>query len=371
MIPQNELASMGCRTKVVGSVFPESDGIVVGRGNLSFTTINLVKLAIKCVLDKSLNFKDELKKVMDLAKEQLLYRFTIQCNKNVSNFPFLLGENIWMDTDKIDGTNYTTKFRKLYSLPVSEGEFYTLEQIKQDETIRNKTLFNCLKHGTLSIGFIGLAETINILRSDSSEATFKYIEHFEEAYSIVKFMRDVVDNYSAVNHLNFTLFATPAEGLCGRFVKIDRETFKDVADDIIKNILDKEYYTNSFHVPVYEKVTIAEKINFEAPFHKLTNAGAITYVELDGDPLKNLTAFEEIVKMMHDKKISYGAINHPLDKCEKCNFQGIINKNKCPVCGANEENIERIRRITGYLVGSLSKWNKAKQQEERDRVPHT
>ena len=292
-----EVAYMGCRTRVIGNVVDENKAITPGRGNLSFTSINLPRLGIKhgIVLgnDKAdmKGFFKELEETMDMVKDQLLERFEIQCNKRLYNFPFLLEQGVWIDSDKLKPTD---RLRKV------------------------------LKHGTLSIGFIGLAETLKAL-------TGKH--HGEDAESqklglkIIKFMRDKCDEYSKEYNLNFTCLATPAEGLSGRFVNIDRAIYGK-----IKGVTDREYYTNSFHVPVYYNISIANKIKLEGPYHAFTNAGHISYIELDGDVTTNIDAFERIVRLMKENNFGYGAINHPVDRDPVCGYVGVI-KDVCPGCG--------------------------------------
>lgn len=326
---ETEVAYMGCRTRVIGNVHDPSREIVNGRGNLSFTTINLPRLGIENKGNIEAFYK-RLDETMNLVIEQLIERFEIQARKKVNNFPFLMGQGIWIDSEKLS----------------------------RDEEIRE-----VLKHGTLSIGFIGLAECLKALigshHGESEEAQKLGLE-------IVKFMRDKVDDISRQYKMNFTLLATPAEGTAGRFVKIDREIYGE-----IEGITDREYYTNSFHVPVYYKIRAIDKIKLEAPYHDLTNAGHITYIELDGDPSQNLEAFEKIVRAMKEAGIGYGSINHPVDRDPVCGYTGIIG-DICPKCGREEGDIkfERIRRITGYLVGTLDRFNDAKKAEERDRVRH-
>ncbi|SHE27187.1 ribonucleoside-triphosphate reductase class III catalytic subunit [Tissierella praeacuta DSM 18095] len=327
--PETEVAYMGCRTRVVGNVYDPSREIVNGRGNLSFTTINLPRLGIQNQGNIK-GFYKQLDETIDLVIEQLIERFEIQASKKVSNFPFLMGQGVWMDSEKLS----------------------------KDDSIRE-----VLKHGTLSIGFIGLAECLKALvGSHHGESK----ESQELGIAIVKHMRDRMDDISKQYKMNFTLIGTPAEGTAGRFVKIDREIFGD-----IEGVTTKEYYTNSFHIPVYYKIKAIDKINLEAPYHELTNAGHITYVELDGDPSYNLDAFEKIVRAMKEAGIGYGSINHPIDRDPVCGYTGIIG-DICPQCGREEGNIkfERIRRITGYLVGTLDRFNDAKKAEERDRVKH-
>ena len=327
--PETEVAYMGCRTRVIGNVYDKDREIVYGRGNLSFTSINLPRLAIRA--RKNINvFYKLLDKELALVKRQLLDRFKIQCSKRVKNFPFLMGQGIWLDSDKLN---------------------------------INDDLHEVLKHGTLSIGFIGLAETLVSLigkhHGESEDAQKLGLE-------IVGHMRDYTDRMSKLLNLNITLLATPAEGLSGRFVKMDKKKF-----GVIAGVTDKEYYTNSFHVPVYYKISAEKKIKLEAPYHALTNAGHITYVELDGNMSNNPEAFVSVIKCMHDAGIGYGSVNHPVDRDPICGYNGIIG-DTCPGCGREEgENkFERIRRITGYLVGTLDRFNNAKRAEEKDRVKH-
>ena len=327
--PETEIAYMGCRTRVIGNTADPSKAISNGRGNLSFTTINLPRIAInaKGSLDK---FYEELDYKMSLVVRQLLHRFKIQCSKKVRNYPFLMGNGVWIDSD---------------TLSIDD----TLEDV--------------LKHGTLSCGFMGLAEALVAL---TGQHHGENVSIQSLGLEIVEHMRNRMDSYSKQYGLNFTLLATPAEGLSGRFVKIDREKY-----GVIPGVTDREYYTNSFHVPVYFPISAAEKIRIEAPYHALTNAGHITYIELDGDPLNNLEAFERIIRYMHECGIGYGSINHPVDRDPICGYTGIIN-DECPHCGRREDDVkfERIRRITGYLAGTLDRWNNAKRAEERDRVKH-
>ena len=335
---ETECTYMGCRTRVMADVTDPENEVVVGRGNLSFTSINLVRLGIKHGLvnhqEADLDgFFKELDHLLELTKDQLLERFEIQCSKSVSNFKFLLGQGVWKNSEKLK---------------------------------HNSNLKEVLKHGSLSFGFIGLAECLKALTGKhhgESEASQ------ELGLKIITHMRDKADAYAEEYKLNFTLIGTPAEGLSGRFVGIDRSIFGN-----LDGITDRQYYTNSFHVPVYYDISIDDKLRIEAPYHALTNAGHITYVELDGDTTKNLDAFEDIIRKMHDYQIGYGAINHPVDRDPVCGYTGIIN-DVCPQCGRleadhNGPGFERIRRITGYLVGTLDRFNDAKQSEERDRVKH-
>ncbi len=327
--PETEIAYMGCRTRVIGNVYDPTREISNGRGNLSFTSINLPRIAIKANHNIDIFFAD-LDRMLELAVDQLLERYEIQCKKLVRNFPFLMGQGVWIDSDKLDW----------------------------EDEVRE-----VLKHGTLSVGFIGLAETLKCLigehHGESQKAQNLGLE-------IVTHMRRRMDEYAQKKKLNITLLATPAEGLSGRFVRIDREKF-----GVIEGVTDREYYTNSFHIPVYFNIGAAKKIRLEAPYHELTNAGHISYVELDGDPSQNLDAFEKLVRLMKETGIGYGSINHPVDRDPICGYNGIIG-DACPNCGRVEGEVkfERIRRITGYLVGNMDKWNNAKRAEERDRVKH-
>lgn len=327
--PETEVAYMGCRTRVIGNTFDPLQEITFGRGNLSFTTINLPRLALNSKGNLDIFFK-ELDNRIDKVIEQLLERFEIQARKKVKNFPFLMGEGVWIGADKLN---------------------------KEDE------IREVLKHGTLTTGFIGLAECLVALTGNhhgESETSQ------ELGLQIITHMRERMDRASQDHKLNFTLIATPAEGTAGRFVKIDKEIFGE-----IEGVTDRKYYTNSFHVPVYYKLNAYDKIRIEAPYHELTNAGHITYVELDGDPSNNLEAFEKIVRAMKELGIGYGSINHPIDRDTICGYTGIIG-DTCPKCGREEGSIkfERIRRITGYLVGTLDRFNDAKKEEEKDRVKH-
>ncbi len=327
--PNTEIAYMGCRTRVVGNSYDPSRETIFGRGNLSFTTVNLPRIALKS--NKNLNmFFDELDKKIDLVIDQLYERYLIQAKKRVKNFPFLMGQGVWLDSDKLDW---------------------------------NDEVGEVLKHGTLTVGFIGLAECLKALigkhHGESEQAQNLGLE-------IIGYMRKRMDEASQKFKMNFSLIATPAEGTSGRFIKYDKKLF-----GIVEGVTDREYYTNSFHVPVYHKINAIDKIRLEAPYHEMTNAGHITYVEVDGDPLNNLDAFEKIIRAMKESGIGYGSINHPVDRDPVCGYTGIIG-DTCPSCGREEgsRSFERIRRITGYLVGTLERFNDAKQAEVRDRVKH-
>ena len=328
--PETEIAYMGCRTRVIGNVYDPEREICNGRGNLSFTTINLPRLAIKARGDLN-TFFESLDRMMDLCVDQLLERFEIQCRKHVYNFPFLMGQGVWLDSEKLDW---------------------------------NDEVREVLKHGTLSVGFIGLAETLKALigvhHGESEKARVLGQE-------IISHMRARMDAESEKRGLNFSLLATPAEGLSGRFVRMDKARF-----GVMEGITDRDYYTNSFHVPVYYPISAYDKIKIEAPYHALTNAGHISYIEMDGDPTDNLEAFEKVIRCMKESGIGYGSVNHPVDRDPVCGFSGIIG-DRCPGCGRTEADgvpFERIRRITGYLVGTLDRFNNAKRAEEHDRVKH-
>ena len=329
--PETEIAYMGCRTRVIGNVYDKTREICNRRGNLSFTSINLPRIAIKAKGDVNWFF-EELDRKIDLVIDQLLARFELQASRKVRNFPFLMGEGVWLDSEKLG----------------------------PDDSIRE-----VLKHGTLSIGFIGLAEALVALIGEHHGQS----ERAQNlGLDIVSHMRERMDEESEKTGMNFTLLATPAEGLSGRFVKLDKARYGE-----IPGVTDREYYTNSFHIPVYFPISAFEKIAKEGPYHALTNAGHISYVELDGDPTKNLKAFEKVIRAMHDAGIGYGSINHPVDRDPVCGYTGIIG-DTCPKCGRSEKDgikFERIRRITGYLVGTLDRFNDGKRAEERDRVKHS
>lgn len=328
--PETEISYMGCRTRVMGNVYDPSREITPGRGNLSFTSINLPRLAIRSKGDKELFF-DLLDSKLALVVAQLDERFEIQCRKKVYNAPFLMGQGVWIDSDKLSPTD------------------------EQREV---------LKHGTLSVGFIGLAETLVALTGHHHGEN---PESQKLGLEIVGHMRSYLDRLSQERKLNYTLLATPAEGLSGRFVRMDRARYGS-----IPGVTDRDYYTNSFHIPVYFDINAFDKISLEAPYHALTNAGHISYIELDGDPTDNLDAFESVIRYMKESGIGYGSINHPVDRDPECGYNGIIG-DRCPKCGRTEDDgvrFERIRRITGYLVGTLDRFNDAKRSEEADRVKH-
>lgn len=304
---RTEVGYMGCRTRVLADVTSPDNQITPGRGNLSFTSINLPRLGIKHgsvsgELDMDA-FYAELGELMDLVKDQLLERFEIQCSRHIYNFPFLLGQGVWIDS----------------------------ERLKPGDRLRK-----VLKHGTLTVGFIGLAECLVAL-------TGKHHGQSEDAQKlgleIIGFMRNKTDEYAQKYNLNFSLIATPAEGLSGRFTNIDKAVYGK-----LKGITDRDYYTNSFHVPVYYNIAVARKLELEGPYHNLTNGGHISYVELDGDTAMNTDAFEKVVRLMHDNNIGYGAINHPVDRDPVCGYTGVIG-DVCPGCGRKEGEGVPIERV--------------------------
>ncbi len=330
--PETEIAYMGCRTRVMANHYDPENEIVFGRGNLSFTSVNLPRLAIKSKGNVELFF-EQLDNVVDVVIDQLLERYEIQAKKKVKNYPFLMGQGVWLGSDKLS---------------------------PEDE------VGEVLKQGTLTCGFIGLAECLKSLigkhHGESKEAQNLGLE-------IVGYMRKRMDDATEKYNMNFSLIATPAEGLSGRFVRIDKKKY-----GVIPGVTDRDYYTNSFHIPVYFKISAFDKIKLEAPYHALTNGGHISYVELDGDTVNNVQAFEKVIRHMKESGIGYGSINHPVDRDPYCGYTGVIGE-VCPKCGRKENDehgpFERIRRITGYLVGTLDRFNNGKRAEEKDRVKHT
>lgn len=303
--PETEVALMGCRTRVVSNYYDKTKEIIPGRGNLSFTTINLPRLAIEAhgFISK---FFESLDKMIYMVFDQLMDRFEIIAKKQVLNYPFLMGQGVWVDSDRLNPED-------------------TIEDV--------------IKNGTMSVGFIGLAECLVALigkhHGESKEA-------YDLGYKIIKHMRDLTDKHTVDTGLNFSLFSTPAEGLSGRFVKIDKRLYGS-----IPGVTDREYYTNSFHVPVYYEISAADKIKTEGPFHALCNAGSISYVEMDGDLTKNVEAFKNVILYMKECGVGYGSINHPVDRCPVCNYVGIIG-DVCPRCGRKDGegvSIERLRKL--------------------------
>lgn len=337
---ETEIATMGCRTRVMSSIFPETDGRPVSRGNCSFTTINLPRIGIKHGIATGERkeadwdgFYKELDEKIDLVADQLQRRFDFQGNQRVKNFPFLMGQGNWIGSEKL----------------------------KPNDKLRD-----VIKHGSLGIGFIGLAETLVAMtghhHGESEECQ-------ELGLDIIGHMRERCDELSKERQLNYSLLGTPAEGLAGRFTRMDQKEYGK-----LKGVTDREFYTNSFHVPVYYKIGAFEKIDKEAPYHDFCNGGHITYIEMDGDPSDNIEAFEAVIRHMKEAGIGYGSVNHPVDRDPVCGYAGIIEGDVCPSCGRHEHDgeygFERLRRITGYLVGSLERWNDAKRAEEAARVKH-
>ena len=303
--PETEVALMGCRTRVVSNYYDKTKEIIPGRGNLSFTTINLPRLAIEAHGSIS-KFFESLDKMIYMVFDQLMDRFEIIAKKQVLNYPFLMGQGVWVDSDRLNPED-------------------TIEDV--------------IKNGTMSVGFIGLAECLVALigkhHGESKEA-------YDLGYKIIKHMRDLTDKHTVDTGLNFSLFSTPAEGLSGRFVKIDKRLYGS-----IPGVTDREYYTNSFHVPVYYEISAADKIKTEGPFHALCNAGSISYIEMDGDLTKNVEAFKNVILYMKECGVGYGSINHPVDRCPVYNYVGIIG-DVCPRCGRKDGegvSIERLRKL--------------------------
>ncbi len=324
--PESEVCYMGCRTRVMSNIHGEETAI--GRGNLSFTSINLVKLA--CISGSKEAFFEALNYYVDLGIDQLLERLSYQATKKARDFQFLYSQGVWRGGEKLQ-----------------------LED----------AVAEILKQGTLSIGFIGLAECLVAL---TGKHHGEDAESWKLGYEIIEHMRKKMDQATEEHQLNFSLIATPAEGLSGKFIKQDRAEF-----GTITGVTDHNFYTNSFHIPVYYPIQAIDKIRLEGPFHELCNGGHITYIELDGAAVHNQKALQQIVKAMAQYGVGYGSINHPVDRCKCCGYHGIIG-NECPSCGnKNEHDFERIRRITGYLVGDMSKWNSAKRSEEKERVKHS
>lgn len=336
-----ELATMGCRTRVFENVAGEKSSL--GRGNLSFTTLNMPRLAIEArikaesIIEDKRNqdaielkakeiFIESVHETATLVADQLYARYQYQRTALARQFPFMMGNDVWKGGGALNP---------------------------------NEEVGDILRSGTLGIGFIGGHNAMVALYGQGHGHNDKA---WNTLYEAIMEMNKVVDEYKAKYNLNYSVLATPAEGLSGRFTRMDRRKYGK-----IEGVTDNDYYVNSFHVDVKEPISIVEKIKREAPFHAITRGGHITYVELDGEAQKNVRAIAKIVKVMHDEGIGYGSINHPVDTCHNCGYKGVIY-DKCPVC--QSENILRMRRITGYLTGDLSSWNSAKRAEERDRVKH-
>jgi ribonucleoside-triphosphate reductase len=319
----DQVGYMGCRTRVMANKCgPE---VTDGRGNLSFTTINLPRLAIKAERDL-MKFYQSLSDLIDLTCEQLFHRFQVQAKLKVRDMPFLMGQGLYIGSEHLSATDEIG--------PV-------------------------IQNGTLSVGFIGLAETMIALTGQHHGESEESQALGEE---VVAFMRNKVDKAAEKYNLNYTLLATPAEGLSGRFVKMDRREY-----GLIPGVTDKEYYTNSFHVPVNYPITVYEKIKIEGVYHKYTNAGHISYIEFTSPPVNNLGAVEEILRHMKECDYGYAGINFPVDFCDGCGYLGVIDSKQCPVCSC--ESIRRVRRITGYL-STVERFNDAKSEELRERVSH-
>ena len=335
-----ELATMGCRTRVFENLNGEKTSL--GRGNLSFTTMNLPRLAIEARIkaesmadnhtpdaverEAKAIFLDAVREMSGFIAEQLYTRYRYQRTALARQFPFMMGNNVWKGGGQLNP---------------------------------NDEVGDVLDQGTLGIGFIGGHNAMVALYGKGHGHSRKA---WNTLYEAVEVMNEVADAYKQKYHLNYSVLATPAEGLSGRFTRMDKRKY-----GIIEGVNDRDYYVNSFHVDVKEPISIIEKIKCEAPFHALTRGGHITYVELDGEAQKNVRSIAKIVKVMHDENIGYGSINHPVDTCHHCGYKGVIY-DKCPIC--RSENILRMRRITGYLTGDLNSWNSAKRAEEHDRVKH-
>ncbi len=331
--PESEVAYMGCRTRVIANAADKDREIVTGRGNLSFTSINLPRIALKANKDIDFFF-EELDRKLDLVFEQLIHRFKIQATKTPRNFPFLMGQGIWMDSDKL-------------------GPDDKIEEV--------------IKHGTLTVGFIGLAETLKSLigkhHGESTEAQNLGLE-------IVNHLRSRCDREVKKTGLNFSLIATPAEGLSGRFIRMDKDRYGK-----LDGITDRDYYTNSFHIPVYYDVSAYDKIKLEAPYHALTNGGHISYVEIDGNPSQNIEAFMAIVRLMKENGIGYGSINHPVDRDPVCGYTGIIG-DVCPRCGRRDgegvpiSKLQKLGLYKDYNSDNIGYSGDKNEEGERRRRPN-
>ena len=330
--PNTEVAYMGCRTRVMANVYDPTRETTFGRGNLSFTSINLPRIAIKANGNIDTFFED-LDRKLALVCDQLMERYKIQATKKVRNYPFLMGQGVWLDSDKLD-------------MEDSVGEI--------------------LKHGTLTVGFIGLAECLKALIG-------KHHGESEQAQNlgldIIGYMRRYVDRMAEKTGFNYSLIATPAEGLSGRFVRIDKQKF-----GVIPGVTDRDYYTNSFHVPVYYEISAFDKIRLEAPYHQLTNGGHISYVELDGDVSNNLEAFETVVRFMKESGIGYGSINHPVDRDPICGYTGVIG-DVCPRCGRREGegvSVEKLKQLGVQKYKNIKNCGYCGDiREEADRTPNS
>ncbi len=336
----HEIATMGCRTRVFENVCGPKTS--VGRGNLSFTTMNLPRLAIEASRRAQRElptapveqqqerarvlFLESVREMATFIGDQLHERYLYQRSALARQFPFMMGNDVWKGGAAL---------------------------APQDE------VGSVFDSGTLGIGFIG---GHNAMMALYGEGHGRSDRSWQTLYDAVQVINEVVHEYKQKYHLNYSVLATPAEGLSGRFTRMDRKRY-----GIIPGVNDLDYYVNSFHVDVREEIGMHDKIRREAPFHAITLGGHISYIELDGEAKKNVSVILKLVKTMKDTGIGYGSINHPVDTCQDCGYRGIIY-DKCPVC--TSDRIARLRRITGYLTGSLESWNSAKQAEEHDRVKH-
>lgn len=336
--PEHAIATMGCRTRVIGN--NNGENTPVARGNLSFTTLNLPMIAMEfakvnkikvgkmgMTKDEKQAFINHLDKYIDLCIKQLKERLAYQMSRKAGNFQFLYQNGAWENGEKLG---------------------------------KNDEIGDILKTGTLSVGFIGLAEMLKLLTNKHHGESKRA---YDFGYEVVAHIRARMDKQIEIDGLNWSCLATPSEGYCGKALR------KFVAKyGVIKDVSDRDYFTNSNHVPVYYKIKAHEKIKLEAPFHELTNAGHICYIEIDGQASKNIEALDKIVQCMLENGVGYGSINHPVDSCLDCAEQGIFNDFVCTSCGS--DNIQKVARITGYLVGDTKRWNSAKQSELKDRVKH-
>ena len=336
----HEIATMGCRTRVFENVCGPKTS--VGRGNLSFTTMNLPRLAIEASRRAQRElptapveqqqeraralFLESVREMATFIGDQLHERYLYQRSALARQFPFMMGNDVWKGGAAL---------------------------APQDE------VGSVFDSGTLGIGFIG---GHNAMMALYGEGHGRSDRSWQTLYDAVQVINEVVREYKQKYHLNYSVLATPAEGLSGRFTRMDRKRY-----GVIPGVNDLDYYVNSFHVDVREEIGMHDKIRREAPFHAITLGGHISYIELDGEAKKNVSVILKLVKTMKDTGIGYGSINHPVDTCQDCGYRGIIY-DKCPVC--TSDRIARLRRITGYLTGSLESWNSAKQAEEHDRVKH-
>ena len=332
--PDTAIATMGCRTRVISNRFGK--GYQSGRGNISFNSINLAKLGIEYGIVNGRSeidvdgFWNKLDEILDITLDGLLHRFDIQGNQPAKASDFMMQNGSWIGGEKLQP---------------------------------NQKIKDLLRMGSISIGFVGLVECLKALFG-KHHGEDRDVWYFGQ--ELIGYIREYCDKKSDEYDMNITCFASPAESLAGKFARMNSKQY-----GIIEGVTDREYITNSFHIPVYYNLPAYKKIDLEAPFHKLTNAGHISYVELDGNARNNLEAFKGIVQYALSKNIGYFSINHPVDKCMSCFYDGVIN-DECPICGENsDERISKIRRVTGYLTGNVKNFNSAKRAEERDRVKHT